>query len=134
MIMDTLHAMLNAYLENSLTIDEFADHFIEYWNDIRVEQNKAIDEFGLRGTLDALWRQYKAGDIDEVSYGMQWTDTLSKLKNVRILPQSFVFTIGNEIYNLLTLHKESEHLDIQEVPTDEALREQVQQLLDLIDS
>jgi hypothetical protein len=130
--MDTLHAMLNAYLGNSLTTDEFADQFIEHWNDIRVEQNKAIDDSGMREKLDVLWKQYKAGDMDEVAYGMRWTDTLSKLKNVRILPQSIVFTIGNEIYNHLTLYKESEQLDTQEIPTDEALREQVKQLLDLV--
>lgn len=131
--MDTLHAMLNAYLENTLTTDDFADQFIDIWNDIRLEQNKAIEKSGIRETLDELWEQYKTGDLDEVAYGMQWTDALSNLKNVRILPQSIVFTIGNEIYNLLTLYKESEHLDTQEIPTDEALYEQAQYLLGLID-
>ena len=95
--MDTLHAMLNAYLTNSLTTDDFADQFIEHWNGIRIEQNQAIEEFGVRDTLDELWQQYRSGEIDEITYGMQWTDTLSKLKNVRILPQSFIFTIGNKI-------------------------------------
>lgn len=131
--MDTLRAMLNAYLTNSLTTDDFADHFIEYWNGIRIEQNQAIEEFGVRETLDELWQQYRSGEIDEITYGMQWTGALSKLKNVRILPQSFVFTIGNKIYNLLTLLKESDHLDTQEIPTDEAFREEAQRLLDLID-
>jgi hypothetical protein len=132
--MDTLQAMLNAYLQNTLTTDDFARQFIDLWNDIRVEQNKAIESSGFRSTLDDLWTQYKAGDLDEVTYGMKWTETLSKLKNVRIPPQSIIFTMGNEIYNLLILQKESEHLDTQEIPTEGALQTQCQDLLDIIAS
>jgi len=125
--------MLSAYLQNSLTTDDFAEQFIEAWNDIRLEQNKAIESAGIRSTLDDLWTQYKAGDLDEITYGMKWTETLSQLENVRILPQSIVFTMGNEIYNLLILFKEREYLDTQEVPTEEALRTQCKTLLESID-
>lgn|GEM_PF-1759932 len=131
--MDILHPMLSAYLQNSLTTDDFAEQFIEAWNDIRLEQNKAIESAGIRSTLDDLWTQYKAGDLDEITYGMKWTETLSQLENVRILPQSIVFTMGNEIYNLLILFKEREYLDTQEVPTEEALRTQCKTLLESID-
>jgi len=130
---DILHPMLSAYLQNSLTTDDFAEQFIEAWNDIRLEQNKAIESAGIRSTLDDLWTQYKAGDLDEITYGMKWTETLSQLENVRILPQSIVFTMGNEIYNLLILFKEREYLDTQEVPTEEALRTQCKTLLESID-
>ena len=132
--METLQSLLKAYLNNSLNTDDFADQFIDYWNQIRVEQNKAIDESGIRKELDDLWQQYKAGELDEVTYGMQWTEALSKLEDVRIQPQSIVFSIGNEIYNLLTLHQESEHLDTQEIPTDETIRDNARSLLDTFDT
>jgi len=131
---DTLQALLSAYLHQSLTTDDFADQFIEQWNDIRLEQNKAIDSAGIRSTLDNLWSEYKAGDLDEVTYGMKWTEALNTLENVRILPQSIVFTLGNDIYSQLILLKESEHLEAQEIPTDEALREHCQNLLDTFDN
>lgn len=131
--MDTLRAMLSAYLQHSLIMDDFADQFIDAWNDIRLEQNKAIESSGIRSTLDNLWAQYKAGELDEVDYGMQWTATLNTLENVRILPQSIVFTIGNEIYNLLILYKESDHLSTQEIPTEDVIRAQSQHLLETID-
>ena len=130
--MDTLGDMLSAYLQNSLTTDDFADQFIEVWNEIRLEQNKAIETAGIRSTLDDLWAQYKAGDLDEITYGMQWTETLNTLKNLSILPQSIVFTLGNEVYNLLILYKESEYLDSEEIPTEEDIRTQSQHLLNSI--
>jgi len=132
--METLQSLLKAYLDNSLNTDDFAEQFIDYWNQIRIEQNKAIDESGIRTELDSLWQQYKAGDLDEVTYGMQWTEALSKLEGVRIQPQSIVFSIGNEIYNQLTLHQESEHLDTQEIPTGETIRETARSLLDTFDT
>ncbi len=132
--MDTLQAMLSAYLQQSLTTDDFAEQYIEYWNDIRLEQHKAIDTAGIRSALDNLWSQYKAGDLDEVSYGMQWTETLNTLENVRIPPQSILFAMGNEIYSLLILLKESEHLETQEIPSEAILREHSQNLLDTMDS
>lgn len=131
--MDTLQAMLSAYIQQSLTSDDFAEQFIEYWNDIRLEQNRAIDSAGIRSTLDTLWSQYKTGDLDEISYGMQWTETLNTLENVRILPQSIIFTMGNEIYSLLILIKESEHLEPQEIPDEETIRAHCQNLLDTMD-
>jgi len=131
--MDTLRSLLQAYLDNSLTTDQFGDQFIDYWNEIRVEQNKAIDQSGIRGDLDTLWQKYKAGDMDEVTYGMQWTETLSQLKGIRISPKSIIYTLGNEIYNQVTLHKESDHLDTQEIPTESEIRKNAESLLDTID-
>lgn len=130
--MNTLKAMLQAYLANSMSTEEFTEQFISFWNEIRVEQNKAIESSGIRSELDALWSDYKAGNLDEVTYGMRWTEALNKLENVRIMPQSIVASLGNDVYNYLTLYSESEHIDTQEVPTEAIIRETSQNLLESI--
>ncbi len=132
--MDTLRSLLKAYLDNTITTDDFADQFIEFWNEIRIEQNKAIDASGIREELDKLWKQYKDGDLDEVTYGMKWTETLTKVNNVRIAPQSIVYTLGNDIYNQVTLYQELEHLDTQEIPKETAIQANVKSLQDAIDN
>lgn len=132
--MDTLRAMLNAYLDNSLDAEEFSKQFIDYWNDIRAEQNRAIDEAGIRNTLNDLWKQYKASEMDEIAYGMEWTTTLSKLPSgIRILPQSIVYAIGNELYSILIMLQEEEHLETQDLPSLDSIREYSQILIDTIE-
>lgn len=133
--MDTLQAMLSAHLDNSLDAEAFSNQFIDYWNVIRAEQNKAIDEAGIRDTLNNLWKQYKAGDMDEVAYGMEWTTTLTKLPpTIRILPQSILYAIGNELYTILIMLQEEEHLETQDVPSLDSVREYCQILIDTIEN
>ena len=132
--MDTLQSLLKAYLDNTITTDDFANQFIEFWNEIRIEQNKAIDESGIREELDKLWKQYKDGDLDEVTYGIKWTETLTTVDHVRIAPQSIVYTLGNDIYNQVTLYQELEHLDTQEIPKEAAIQANVKSLQDAIDN
>ena len=134
--MTTLHALLKAYLDQSLSLDEFSKQFIEYWNEIRVEQNKAINDSGIRETLDSLWKKYKSGMMDEVDYGMQWTEILTTLpEDVRILPQSIVFSLGNELYSQLIMHQEGDdHLDAEDIPTEESIEEHTRSLLDSIEA
>lgn len=132
--MDTLQSLLKAYLDKSLSTDEFADQFIDFWNEIRIAQNKAIETSGVRAELDDLWKQYKAGEMDEITYGMKWTETLTKIDSFQISPQSIVYTIGNDLYNQLTLYKESEHLDTEEIPTETAIQANVDSLQDAIET
>lgn len=132
--MDTLRAMLHAYLDQSLDAEQFSTQFIEYWNEIRVEQNKAIDEAGIRDKLNDLWKKYKAGEMDEITYGMEWTTILTHLPStVRVPPQSIVYAIGNELYSILIMLLEEEHLETQDVPSLDSIREYSQILIDAVD-
>lgn len=133
--MDTLWSLLSAFQGKSISIKEFSEQFIDYWNDVRVEQNKAIDAAGIRDELDDLWSKYKAGEMNEVTYGMQWTELLARLpEDIRIPPHSIVYSLGNELYSILIMYQESEHLDTAEIPTIESIQEDCQILLDAIDT
>ena len=134
MIMERLRLLLNAFLEGSLTIEEFSNQFIQFWNEIRIDQNKAIEQSGKRDTLDELWTQYRSGNLDGVTYGMKWTETLSDLQGLQIAPTSIVNTIGDEVYHLVMLQKEAQQFETEKAPPVETIREQVRQLLDTINA
>lgn len=132
--MNTLQTLVHAYIENSLSTDDYAEQFINFWNEVRIEQNKAIDEANIRQDLDNLWQQYRSGELDEVTYGMQWTEVLNQLTSIEIPPQSIIYTMGNEVYSLLVMYKESEHLEDQDIPTQGTIKEHSKNLLDALDN
>lgn len=133
--MDTLWSLLSAFEGKSLPVEKFSEQFIDYWNDVRAEQNKAINSAGIRGELDDLWSKYKSGGMNEVTYGMQWTELLARLpEDIRIPPHSILYTLGNELYSMLIMYQESDHLDTEEIPTLESIQLKCQVLLDAIDT
>ena len=131
--METLISLLQAYLDKTFDLDTFAKQFIEYWNDIRIEQNKAIHEQGIRPQLDVLWKQYQDDILDEHRYAEQWHLIIAQVKDVRIAPHSVIDTAGNELYNKLILYQESEHLEEDEIPTPLEILTKSKEVLELIE-
>lgn len=131
--METLKSLLQAHINKTLDLETFAGQFIDYWNDIRVEQNKAIHEQGIRPQLDILWKQYQDDVIDEASYAEQWHLIVEQVHGVRVTPHSSVDNAGNELYNKLILFQESENLHEDEVPTPLEILTKCKDVLDIVE-
>lgn len=132
--MQSLKSLLNNFLENTISFEAFTQQYLDFWQEVREEQQATIDEQGYRPILNDLWQQYRSGAIDEVDYGMQWTEVMQKISNVRIPLHSIVNSICTDLYNKLTLYLESKLVDIEEVPTIEELREICDYLASTIDA
>jgi hypothetical protein len=72
-------ALIKAFLAHTISADDFAMWYLKWWNEIREEQDKAVNEAGLRDSFISLGNQFDSKSINLKTYETRWQHLVDKV-------------------------------------------------------
>ncbi|MEP7288500.1 MAG: hypothetical protein ABI947_22335 [Chloroflexota bacterium] len=132
--MKQLLSLLEAYLSNKTTIDDFEHEFLDLWREVRDKRYQIIREHpDLEQAADELLKQRLNGTLSDEEYNRMYY-ALNKryyANEVMILPGSFEDKIMNDLFSVVEAYS-PEHLrgpyELTEVEVLQAAQQAYEQL------
>lgn len=111
--------LLHYYITGQITADVFAEHYVNAWEQIRMEQDQAVTgQPGLPEALEELFETFSTGRIDEAEYNARWGELVNRAQGNSVpigsqedLLLSHLFVAADAYYGHIMT---GDHYDIDE--------------------
>lgn len=71
--------LIKAFLAHTISADDFAMQYLNWWNQVRIEQDKAINDAGLHDAFINLGNQFDSNLINLKTYKIRWRQLVDKV-------------------------------------------------------